>query len=60
LPLILDDCLVNLDDRRTEATLKVLGELSRKTQILFFTHHARMRELAQKAIGPAQIMVHDL
>lgn len=46
LPIIMDDILVNFDDERSLATLKVLDELAEKTQILYFTHHrsiARMQ-----------------
>ncbi|MCP4648170.1 MAG: hypothetical protein GY852_10645 [bacterium] len=52
LPLIADDLLINFDDKRSEATLKVLGVLSEKTQIIFFTHHSRLVELAEKALEP--------
>jgi uncharacterized protein YhaN len=50
MPLIVDDILIHFDDRRAKATLAFLGELSAKTQILFFTHHARLMELAREAI----------
>jgi uncharacterized protein YhaN len=59
LPLILDDAFVHFDDSRAEAALAVLGELAGKTQVLFFTHHARMVELAQRALGKA-VMIHRL
>ncbi len=48
LPFILDDLLVNFDDIRAAETLKVLGEFAQKTQVLFFTHHRSMLELADK------------
>ncbi|OQW95892.1 MAG: hypothetical protein BWK79_00830 [Beggiatoa sp. IS2] len=50
LPLILDDILINFDDNRSRATLEVLSELCQRTQILFFTHHARLVELAQTVV----------
>lgn len=37
---------------------QVLGELSRTTQVLFFTHHAHLRDLAE-ALFPG-LSVHDL
>ena len=52
IPLIADDLLINFDDQRAEATLKILGALSEKTQIIFFTHHSRLVDLAQKALDP--------
>lgn len=39
LPIIMDDILVNFDDERALATLKVLDGLAEKMQILYFTHH---------------------
>jgi uncharacterized protein YhaN len=50
MPFIVDDILVNFDDERTQATLNVLAEMSRKTQILLFTHHRQIKEQA-KALG---------
>ena len=46
LPFVVDDVLVNFDDDRSRATLEVLAELSGKTQVILFTHHARLRDLA--------------
>lgn len=42
IPLIVDDILIHFDDQRAEETLKVLLELSRHTQIIFFTHHEQL------------------
>ena len=42
LPLIVDDILVQFDDRRAHATLKALAEFSTRTQVLLFTHHERI------------------
>jgi len=60
LPLILDDALVHFDDARAGAALEVLGELTKHTQVLFFTHHARMIDLAQRALGDTRLQVHEL
>jgi uncharacterized protein YhaN len=53
LPFLADDLFINFDDKRAHAGFKVLGELSRKTQVLFFTHHNHLREIAQDALRPA-------
>jgi uncharacterized protein YhaN len=58
VPLILDDVLVTFDDARSRATLKCLGELAVKTQVLLFTHHRHVVDLA-KEINPATV-VHEL
>jgi uncharacterized protein YhaN len=60
MPLILDDVLIQFDDDRARAALQVLGEAARKTQILFFTHHARLVELARAALGPERLSEHAL
>jgi len=60
LPLILDDVLINFDDERSKATLSVLGELSKKTQILFLTHHPHLVTLAKKAVPKKLLVMHKL
>jgi uncharacterized protein YhaN len=60
LPLVLDDAFIHFDDARAEAALSVLGELCEKTQVLFFTHHARMIDLAKRALKSSQLAVHEL
>ncbi len=60
LPLVLDDVLIHFDDARAQAALAVLGELAGRTQVLFFTHHARMIELARAALGPDGVALHEL
>jgi uncharacterized protein YhaN len=47
MPFIVDDILIRFDDERAKATLDVLAELATKTQVLFFTHHARLFEFSR-------------
>ncbi|MRG95117.1 YhaN family protein [Polyangium spumosum] len=60
IPFILDDILVNFDDARSRAALSILGDLSLKTQVLFFTHHARVADLAREAVPSSRLCLHDL
>ncbi|MBF0566718.1 MAG: hypothetical protein HQK89_15950, partial [Nitrospirae bacterium] len=60
LPLIIDDVLINFDDQRALATLKLLSETSGKTQILFFTHHMKLIELARSAVPSNLLKEHFL
>jgi uncharacterized protein YhaN len=46
LPLVADDLLVNFDDSRASAALRVLAALGRRTQVLFFTHHWHLVDIA--------------
>jgi uncharacterized protein YhaN len=59
-PLILDDILIRFDNERARATLKVLAKISKKTQILMFTHHSHLVELAQSELGRDHLFVQDL
>ncbi len=59
-PLVVDDILINFDDQRAGATLVLLGELAEKTQVLFFTHHRRLLELAREVIPGERFREHDL
>ena len=49
LPFIVDDILLRFDDARALATLKILAELSTKTQVIFFTHHRHLVDLVQES-----------
>ena len=51
MPFIADDLFINFDAKRAAAGFRVLGELAKKTQVLFFTHHEHLLEVAQKAFG---------
>jgi uncharacterized protein YhaN len=57
--MVLDDLLVQFDDERSSAALSVLADLSDQTQILLFTHHTRLRDLAREA-GGQRVFVHEL
>lgn len=50
LPFVVDDILLRFDDDRALATLDVLAGLSKKTQVLFFTHHQHLVSLAGNAM----------
>jgi len=60
LPFIVDDILIQFDDQRAEAALWVLLELSTKTQVIFFTHHWRLVELAQKVAVSGDVTIQRL
>ncbi|MFC1552555.1 AAA family ATPase [Candidatus Latescibacterota bacterium] len=60
IPFILDDILVNFDDDRSVATLKILAELSQRTQVIFFTHHSHIVEIAKQNIEKKVLFTHNL
>ena len=51
LPFIADDLFINFDDERAAAGFQVLGQLAEKTQVLFFTHHQHLADIASKTLG---------
>lgn len=59
-PLILDDILVQFDDQRCGAALGVLAEIGRKTQVVFFTHHQHLIDLAKENLAADEFHVHRL
>jgi uncharacterized protein YhaN len=60
MPFIIDDILVQFDDNRARAALETLAELSAKTQIIFFTHHRHLLDLAEKHIDSSELFRHNL
>ena len=50
LPFVADDLFINFDDQRAAAGLKVLERLARRCQVIFFTHHEHLVEVANEAI----------
>lgn len=51
VPFIIDDILVMFDDARAAAALRVLAELGQKTQVIFFTHHEHLAQLAERTLA---------
>jgi uncharacterized protein YhaN len=61
LPFVVDDILIQFDDRRAQATLEALADFSARTQVILFTHHARVVEQARAIPGPeGRVFVHEL
>jgi uncharacterized protein YhaN len=60
MPLVLDDVLVNFDNARALAAMEALAALSRRTQVLFFTHHEHLVDLARSSLGGDVLFVHRL
>ncbi len=61
LPFVVDDVLVQFDDERAGAALEALAHFSTRTQVLLFTHHARIAEDARALAGEGGgVFVHEL
>ncbi len=60
MPFIVDDILINFDDARSRATLKVLAGLAQRNQVILFTHHRQVVEESRRLSGEAPVYVHEL
>ena len=58
MPFIVDDILIKFDDERAAVALQVLADISRKTQVIFFTHHRHLVELAEKYLNSSVLIKH--
>lgn len=57
LPFVADDLFISFDDDRAKAGLEVLFDLAHRTQVLFFTHHRHLVEIASEApIRPTSVV----
>ena len=60
LPFLADDLLVNFDDARTAVALRTLARLSKDTQVIFFTHHDHLVELAKATLAEEDFVIHPV
>lgn len=60
MPFIVDDILIKFDNDRAAAALKALSELSRRTQVIFFTHHQHLAALAEHQLSADAPVFHQL
>ena len=58
LPFIADDLFINFDDERAAAGFRVLGQLGKATQVLFFTHHEHLVHIARATLGERVSIVY--
>ncbi len=60
VPFIIDDILIKFDDTRAIAALQALAQISRQTQVIFFTHHTHLLRLVEKNIDDSIFVQHLL
>lgn len=60
IPFIVDDILTTFDDDRSAATMRVLADLATRTQVIFFTHHQHLVELAQREVPSDLLSVQGI
>lgn len=60
MPLICDDLFITADDARSGRLFRQMHELSASTQVIVFTHHEHLEEVATAAIGARGYHVHHV
>ena len=60
MPLVLDDVLVTSDDQRACNILQALARFAEGGQVMLFTHHRHVIDLAGRALGDAAFAEHQL
>lgn len=60
LPLVLDDVLITSDDERAANILRALARFAEGGQVMIFTHHRHLVDLARAALGDKVLAVHSL
>ena len=60
VPLICDDLLVTADDARAAAMFGVLATTAATTQVIVFTHHDHLVDVARNALGPDAFKLHRI
>jgi uncharacterized protein YhaN len=59
-PIVLDDILVNFDDDRASAALRLFADLGEHAQVLLFTHHRHIVKLAESVLDGDRLHVAEL
>lgn len=60
MPLVLDDVLVTTDDHRAARVLRALAAFAEGGQVLLFTHHRHLLDVARGAVDGARLRIHEL
>jgi uncharacterized protein YhaN len=60
VPLLLDDVLASFDDARAALALEALAELGQRNQVVYFTHHAHLVEIARRATPAGRVAIREL
>lgn len=60
MPFVVDDILINFDEPRSEATLKVMARMAESMQIIMFTHQRLVADMAERLNMADRIFVHHL
>jgi len=57
---VLDDVLIASDDERAANVLRALARFAEGGQVMLFTHHSRLIDVARATSGEQALAVHSL
>ena len=60
MPLVLDDTLITSDDARAANILRALARFAEGSQVMLFTHHRHLVDVARAALGEQGFVSHVL
>jgi len=60
MPLVLDDVLITSDDERAANILRALERFAEGGQVMIFTHHRHLVDVARAALGAQALAIHYL
>jgi uncharacterized protein YhaN len=60
MPLVLDDALITSDDERAANILRALARFSEGGQVMVFTHHRHLIDVARATLGEDAFVSHTL
>jgi uncharacterized protein YhaN len=60
MPLVLDDALITSDDERAANILRALARFAAGGQVMIFTHHRHLLDVARGALGEQAFVAHFL
>ena len=60
MPLVLDDALITSDDQRTANILRALARFAAGGQVMIFTHHHHLLDVARTALGERAFVSRSL
>lgn len=60
MPLVLDDVLITSDDERAANILRGLARFAEGGQVMLFTHHRHLIDVARAALGEQTLAIHTL
>lgn len=60
MPVLLDDVLMTFDDDRSASALRVADAIAGRFQVIVFTHHPHVADLARDALPAGRAHVHRL